>query len=424
MESQPRKPIESLQRDFEQLLATAWARSSLTELKGAVRGFVTTKGMLDLDFEAHNSLKTIVDEIQRSSLGGRFSRAFIEKRVDWTLAEIAGTSSDKVKAAIQSQVKKLVESLSNEEIKEYSITVPVTGVRVWPPSHVFKVGKCSVYSLANPQETRWLGKILQDRGVSHLLKFEPPGGSEHWIKTVVKSAEEDSEKREEAANDQIHESLAVLMLYSILEKNAKIFWPKLPIIQIGERKASFTNAYVVMTQAPLWAGEHVFSSALPELVLGEDATNSFDKLKFDRLNDLLDGIMATKIEWAICRSLSVLYSSFSSTDLTWKYIGFVTALEMLLTQSQERSIRRNISERLAWLLGENPEDRRKIMQRMEEIYSRRSDIVHEAEKTENLIQDIFQLHIWVLYLIARLLDGSFKEVSQIRDWVRSKQLGF
>ncbi|MGA3296266.1 MAG: hypothetical protein ABSD41_02340 [Candidatus Bathyarchaeia archaeon] len=422
---QSRKSVEDLLSDFEELFATARSGSSAfsKNIEG-VRGFGTKNGMLNLNLKAHESLKKIVDELQKTELGNSFSRTFIKKRVDSTLAEIVAARSDQLKAVISKQVRDLVDSLSKTAVEEYAITVPVSGVTVWPHSRVFKVGRCSIYSLANFKEARWLGMI--QNGISELLKSKskPPGGSEHWIKTIVRSAPEDSEKREEIANEQIHESLAVLMLYSILERNAKIFWAKLPIIQVGERKTSFYNAYVIETEKPFWAGEHVASSALPELVLNDKTMDSFCKFNFDKLDNLLSHTATTEVEKAICRSLPVMYSSLSSPELAWKYIGLVTALEMLLTSRKERTIKRNISERLAWLLGETPEDRRIIMKQMEGIYSSRSDIIHEAEKTESLTAEVLQLHSYILELIARLLDGDFKQTSEIRDWVRSKQLGF
>jgi hypothetical protein len=401
---QSRKSVEDLLSDFEELFATARSGSSAfsKNIEG-VRGFGTKNGMLNLNLKAHESLKKIVDELQKTELGNSFSRTFIKKRVDSTLAEIVAARSDQLKAVISKQVRDLVDSLSKTAVEEYAITVPVSGVTVWPHSRVFKVGRCSIYSLANFKEARWLGMI--QNGISELLKSKskPPGGSEHWIKTIVRSAPEDSEKREEIA---------------------KIFWAKLPIIQVGERKTSFYNAYVIETEKPFWAGEHVASSALPELVLNDKTMDSFCKFNFDKLDNLLSHTATTEVEKAICRSLPVMYSSLSSPELAWKYIGLVTALEMLLTSRKERTIKRNISERLAWLLGETPEDRRIIMKQMEGIYSSRSDIIHEAEKTESLTAEVLQLHSYILELIARLLDGDFKQTSEIRDWVRSKQLGF
>ena len=426
MKSQSRNPIGNLIHDFEELFATAWSGATLAINDKAIRMFGTKKGTLSLDEKADKSVRAIVTKIEQSDLGDLFSRSHIEKQVDSVLAEVAAVPSNEVKAVITAQVRNLVDSLSKAQIQEHRITVPVSGVSVWPHDRIVKVGKCWVYSLANHQESKWLGMIMAHKESSHLLKFSPPGGSEHWIKTIVRAVPEDTEKLEEAANQQIREALAILMLYSILERSAMIFWPKYPMIQIGARRSSLSNFYVVETDTPFWAGENVASSALPELLINDKTMQSFSKLNFDRLSSLLTTKSRTEIEAAICRSLEVLYSSFSSPDPTWRYIGLVTAMEMLLTVDQERSIKRNISERLTWLLGEKgkPDDRLKIIERMEEIYSHRSDIIHDAAKIETLNDDILQLHLFMLDLISRLLEADFKTISQLRDWVRSKQLGF
>jgi hypothetical protein len=428
MTSQSKEPIGNLIHDFEELFATAWSSATFGKWTDkAVRAFGTKGGMLNLEERADNSLRAIVTEIEQSDLGEMFSRSYIERRVDSVLAEIAGLASGEVKAVIAVQVKDLVDSLSKAQVQEHKITVPVAGVRLWPHDRIVKVGKCWIYNLANNQESKWLGMIMSHKEGSDLLKFSPPGGSDHWIKTLVQAVPEDSEKLEEMANKQIREALAVLMLYSILQKHTMIFWPKYPVIQIGARRSSLSNAYVVETDIPsFFAGENIATSALPELLINDVTIQSFNRLNFDRLSSLLTRSPRTEIEAAICKSLEVLYASFNSADPTWKYIGLVTAVESLLTVGQERSIKRNISERLAWLLGEKdkPDDRLKIMKRMEEIYGRRSDIIHDAAKIETLNDDILQLHWFMLNLISRYLESNFKTISELRDWTRSKQLGF
>ncbi len=192
----PSKSIESLLGDFEELFATAWSGSSFSKNDASVRAFSTKNGILSLDAKANTSLKTVANEIVRSDIGVSFSQTFIEKRVDSTLAEIALASPDEVKTVISTQIRNLVTSLYKAEIKEYKVTVPVSGVKVWSHDRVFKVGKCWVYSLANHQEIKWLSIIAQHREISHLLKTETPGGSEHWIKTVVRSTPDDSQNAE------------------------------------------------------------------------------------------------------------------------------------------------------------------------------------------------------------------------------------
>lgn len=428
MKSQSKEPIGNLIHDFEELFATAWSSATLTLGIGdkEVRAFSTKRGMLSLDEKADNSVRAIVTKIEQSDLGELFSRSYIEKQVDSVLAEIATVPSNEVKAVITAQVRNLVDSLSKAQIQERRITVPVSGVRVWPHDRIVKVGKCWIYNLANRQESKWVSMRMAHKESSRLLESSPPGGSTHWIKTVVRAVPADTEKLEETANHQIREALAILMLYSILERSVMIFWPKYPMIQIGARRSTLSNFYVVEIDTPFRAGEKFAASVLPELLINDKTMQSFSKLNFDRVSSLLTTTSRTEIEAAICRSLEVLYSSFSSPDPKWRYIGLVTAMEMLLTVDQERSIKRNISERLAWLLGEKeePDDRLKTMKRMEEIYSHRSAIIHDAAKIETLNDDVFQLHLFMLNLISRLLEGKFKKISQLRDWVRSKQLGF
>ena len=381
---------------------------------------------MNLDEKAAKSLEAIVKEIANSGRGDAYSSAFIEEQVNDVVSKLAGLPSAQIKSAITLQVQSLVTTLTQTQLEEYKVTMPVSGVRVWPHLSVVKVGRCQIYSLANHKENRWLGKLALNKKISHFLKFSPPGGSQYWIKTTVRAAKDDSEKREELARDYIHKSLALLMLYSVLEKNAMIFLPKLPMIEIGPRKYASNNAYVTETDQPYWAGESFGSTTLPELALNDEALKAFSQLEFEKVSAILSADSHSEVEQAILDSISVLYSSFSSSDPVWRYIGLVTSLERLLTMPREGSIKRNLAERLAWVLGESstPEYRRGVQDRLEEIYGRRSEFIHQTTKIETLSADILDLHLYTLSLVATLSEGRFNTISDLKQWVAGKMLGF
>ena len=236
----------------------------------------------------------------------------------------------KIKSAIESEIKTLIDTLTQSQFQEDRITFPVSGVRVWPHLFVAKAGRCWIYSLANHKEHKWLGMVASGRRVSHVLKFQPPGGSQYWIKTTVRAAPDDSEKREELEVQYIQESLGLLMLFSVLENLATIFLPKLPLIKIGASERSSHDSYVLETDSPYWAGEHQATSALPELLLNDATLKSFDQFEFNRVSAILEAQHLSEVEEAIHDSIGVCYYSFASPDPVWRYIGLVTALERLL----------------------------------------------------------------------------------------------
>jgi hypothetical protein len=332
----------------------------------------------------------------------------------------------RIKSAISAQVQSLVITLTGTQLEEYMVTMPVSGVRVSPPLLVAKAGRCWIYDIANHQESKWLAMVAKSKKISHVLKFTPPGGSRYWIKTIVNAAEDDAEKREESALKYVHESLALLMTYSILEKNAMMLLPKQPIIEIGPSRHASRHAYVFGTENPFWAGETIASSALPELLINDEALKKFRQFEFDRVSAVLAQQSVTEIEKAIRDSINVLYYGFSSSDLVWRYIALVTALERLLTMPGEGSIRRNLAERLAWVLGESesPKYRGDVKERVEAIYGRRSDFIHQTVKIETLSADILTLHSYILALIGKLSTGQFKTITSLKQWAANKMLGF
>ena len=153
---------------------------------------------------------------------------------------------------------------------------------------------------------------------------------------------------------------------------------------------------------------------------------SFSQYDFDKIIAILASEQRSEVEEAIHDSISVLYYGFASSNLVWRYIGLVTALERLLTMPHEGSIKRNLAERLAWILGETetPEWRKKVSKKMEEIYGRRSEFIHQTTKIETVAEDTWQLHWLILGLVSKLSKGQFKTVASLKQWVADKILGF
>jgi hypothetical protein len=421
------KTVEKLISVLEALFATIWSGSTIGTLnEHAPRAFMSDKGWINLDSKAVKSLEAIVTELHGSTLNDFYSTSYLQKQVISVIQRIAGLPSVEIKKAINDNAQNLVTNLLNTAPKEQRITVPISGVSLWPDNYSVRVGNCLIYSLGNHIETKWFAMVVGDKEISHLLKLEPPGGSKIWIKTIVRVAEGDDEKREEVAFKQIHDSLALLMLYLVLEKRATILWPRLPVIEVGPDKSSSHSAYVVEEANPFFAGEAVSSSTLPTLRLTAETMKLFDEYEFTAVSNILISATRSEVQQAIYDSIRVLYSSFTSPDPVWRYIGLIATLERLLTTAHEGSIKRNLAERLTWILGEGekPEDRRKIKERMIKIYSLRSEFIHRVTKIETLNDDILQLHIFILSLISKLSKGQFITISGLKQWVDDKMLGF
>ena len=226
-----RKAIQSLIPSLESLCVTMWSGTTIGTRRGGVMSFLLATGVVNLDEKAVKSLNALVKEIMSSDVGQNYSSSYIERQVQSIARKLAGLPAVKIKSAIESEIKTLIDTLTQSQFQEDRITFPVSGVRVWPHLFVAKAGRCWIYSLANHKEHKWLGMVASGRRVSHVLKFQPPGGSQYWIKTTVRAAPDDSEKRENSRVQYIQESLGLLMLFSVLENLATIFLPQITLNQ-------------------------------------------------------------------------------------------------------------------------------------------------------------------------------------------------
>lgn len=106
---------------------------------------------------------------------------------------------------------------------------------------------------------------------------------------------------------------------------------------------------------------------------------------FDTLARLLGQDMRTQFQDALLRSLDIYSRSCLSSDVQDKLVFIIVALESLFLKSTlEGSIRKNVSERLAFLLGETLDARQHIISCYSRAYQIRSKALHHGVRPQDL----------------------------------------
>ena len=102
----------------------------------------------------------------------------------------------------------------------------------------------------------------------------------------------------------------------------------------------------------------------------------------------------------------ILYSRQPlAIDVADKLVFTLSALESMLLKDGNESIQQNLGERMAFLIGQNSQERMDIVKNVREVYGIRSAFVHHGETPRHVsIVDKFLVYAWTTF--SRLMDLS------------------
>jgi len=91
-----------------------------------------------------------------------------------------------------------------------------------------------------------------------------------------------------------------------------------------------------------------------------------------------------------------LFSRVSlATELTDKLVLLFASLESLFLKSATEPIQQNLGDRLAWMVGKDPTERRDIVATTKQVYQLRSRFVHHAQEIDDMrVIERFMLYAW------------------------------
>jgi hypothetical protein len=197
---------------------------------------------------------------------------------------------------------------------------------------------------------------------------------------VAMEIEAEQERACEIAVEETEKSLSALRIFS-----ASMLEPKL----------SFC--------ATLWRGSN--SSYTDVIFLDENKLEAFVNHKFDQsfqveklenkaIDSIFFGGLATlsnllKLEAPndfqeqLINALMIYSKVMEVKNPSDKLIFLLSSLESLLLKNPQEPIQQNLGERIAFLVSENPQERRKIIELTKKTYKMRSEYVHHGMPMEN-----------------------------------------
>lgn len=135
----------------------------------------------------------------------------------------------------------------------------------------------------------------------------------------------------------------------------------------------------------------------------------------------------TKIEEKIYKSILWLGKSLITKNISDSFLQVAIALECLLAR-QERgyfiqpSITVSLSETLAFLIGNNADERKAYFKQLRDLYAKRSSIVHSGDTSIDIevYYDFFNLVKEGIYAMIKLVqENKIKTINEIYDYIES-----
>ena len=120
----------------------------------------------------------------------------------------------------------------------------------------------------------------------------------------------------------------------------------------------------------------------------------------------------------------ILYSrSAISKDLADKLVYILVALESIFLRNSSEPIQQNLGERIAFLIGDSLEKRKRIIKVTRETYTLRSGFVHHGRSIDDLeIMREFMLYAWQAIVSLIHQSNSVSTVDALLDMLDDRKL--
>jgi hypothetical protein len=154
--------------------------------------------------------------------------------------------------------------------------------------------------------------------------------------------------------------------------------------------------------------EIVGPSPTPQILTNNDIAKFF-QLGLGTIDRLLNSESLSSFCGDVLDALLLYSRAGTSKDVADKLVYMLAALESILLKNSSEPIQQNLGERLAFLIGENVEDRKNIISNVRDVYRLRSAFVHHGTSIDDLkTLEIFMLNVWVAVIRLISVTDHFK----------------
>lgn len=374
--------------------------------------------------------KSLIQELQKAELIRRYvSRRHLEIEINEVVGQLLLVDEHDIEVRSEKALLELLGRL-NRIPPKWTVIVPVSNLRIRVSRlnfgtvsfRIFTQKSLESYVVAIRQIVSRLARSTEDveRGIDsdrewlhkHFL-------NETYAEVSVQAL--DKEKAREIAIGKVMLAISVLRLYACgliypdfrgarpyLNIKGLSYQDRIPIFSLQEQPPTLVS---YLRRTGYWF----------EMEIGDQQLRMMEDDGFKVLSDILEKDQNdwTPFESSIISAVSLFGIGTNDENDVNAFINLVTALESLLLTDREPK-KLILSERVAFVLGEDYSDRLTMFNTMKDLYQKRSDIVHSG-RLDVTRSELYLLAKITYRCIVRLLakHAEFRDIRGLISWVDS-----
>lgn len=370
-------------------------------------------GWAGKEYEAVKSLAARLENT--SPLKGLVSSQFVLDEVFvWLRETLEKKRSDTLTAFITQRC--------SEKIKHHEIWVPV--YRTYSRQN-FSIGNVQFRTISQSMLDQWYSRIPEEQ-----RKNEP--GVDVFLSrqrstlqgTIAACVDVDAEpiKASETAHAAADDAVALLRLLSEVNWTCRITSYCLPM---GKENARTTMDITVEEGSIRSIGRATVEQGPSAWNIDQARQMPLCVGLLEVLHDLASNRSKSEFRTDLYGALLLHARHSVATEVAHKLVFVVAAAESIFLKNSSEPIQKNLGERMAFLIGEAIEERRKVIQNVDEFYRVRSGLIHhgrDIQEGQKDIVDEFFFNVWFSFVrLLRNLD-QWKTRDEMFSFLENRKL--
>jgi hypothetical protein len=373
-----------------------WKESSVNRLGQETGRYWASGGYrVGWEGEGYDAVKSLASRLEQSGpLKGRVSTPFVLEEVFTWLRET-------LEAKRTDTLPEFIARRCSEVIKPHEIWIPV--YRTYS-AREFSMGDVQFRTISRPMLERWYSRIPEEQrkdepGVDIVLNRQRSALQGTLAARINLDAE--PTKALEAARAMAGEAIALLRFLSEVNWTCRITSHCLPI---GRENTRTTMDIVVENGDIRSIGKGVIEQGPRGWDVDEARQTQLTAGVLESLHELASQRTKTDFRTDLYGALQLHARHSVATEVAHKLVFVVAAAESMFLRDSSEPIQKNLGERMAFLIGNTVDERRKVIQNIDDFYKIRSGLIHhgkDIQENQKDIVDEFFVNVW--FSFVRLL---------------------
>lgn len=366
--------------------------------------FVHDGQQVGLNEEHYQFLRKLAEDIQRNrAYRDTLGIAFIEDNIfEWLRLKYC--------EGLNQELMDFINEKAREVVREYEIWMPISALHVQSD---FEVGKAHIKTITRQMLDQWIDRTRQavpdqiSEAQFQEYSKKQRKNVQGFAAAVVKAFAE-PKRAAEMSFELAEEALVVLRALSPYNISSKRICYCVPL---GSQNVQTYSYYHVSNGRIVNKPTGMLDQNYEEWSLSNHVISML-KTEVDILTDVLKKTEKTKFQETVFESLTMYSKSCLMKELSDKLVYILVALEALLLKNENEPIQQNIAERMAFVIEETADERKKVVKLVKDIYGLRSRFIHHGRSIkdiETLDQFMFKSFIFFCSMIHSINSYPTKE---------------